>query len=128
MREILHIFLKTQRKMLFTIFTIIVSCLLLVAGLYLVREYQLKKMYDSEENREIGLPDPKREGKVQSIAIRFACVACGICEMPLETCNCKSAIEIRNYILTELLANQDEKAITVRVNERFGGLEEDIPR
>ncbi|MBI3004464.1 MAG: cytochrome c-type biogenesis protein CcmH [Ignavibacteriales bacterium] len=123
-RSILSLLWRTQRQVIITTAGILAGALVLITGLYTYREHRLQIQYPRGYLEE-SLDDPAEEDRVYSIASHFECVACGVCQdMPLETCTCTFAVDARNLIRGEILAHARDQSIIGKVEEQFGGLEE----
>lgn len=95
-------------------------------GMFSYREYRLKTQ-TARGRFEKTLDDPVLESRVDSIASRFECVACGVCRnMPLETCTCSFAVDSRHLIRREVVAHVSDEDIINVVNEQFGGFEGEL--
>jgi hypothetical protein len=65
---------------------------------------------------------PEIEAKVYEVASKFSC-GCGACnELPLEKCDCNSAIQEKNFIKELLLKGESVENVIIAVNERYGYL------
>ncbi len=92
-----------------------------VVFIYFYATRQSTKKQAKPTQVEIKVP-PEVESKIYEIASKFAC-GCGACnELPLEKCDCNSAIQQRNFIKDMLMRGKSVDDVIVLVNERYGHL------
>ncbi len=96
---------------------IIAGTLLLIGSMYLFSPQENRKAPVITEARS---SDQGMEIQVTAIASKFIC-SCGTCgELPLETCECNTAVQERQFIRTSLQSGQSPDQIVLAVNKTFG--------
>lgn len=124
----LRILWGSQKSTIITTLTILAVVLVSLYGLYTYREGQLRR-HLMEADIERIVDDPSGEERVLSIARRFKCVSCDTCRnMPLETCDCRTAKAERNYVRQEIGAHSEDSIVVRHVASLFGGLRVDSTR
>jgi len=79
--------------------------------------------YDSNQSSifEMQSIDPLIKTQVYAVASKFQCT-CGKCKDKLSKCDCKKAVEERNFIMNNLENGKDQSQVFLAINKKYGGL------
>lgn len=106
------------KPLLITVGVVIVTIIVASSFDLIFHKYPKNIQYQTE----IKSNNPVIEANVRSIASKFIC-SCGSCnEQPLETCQCPTAKEEREFIRQELEQNKNTDNIIVSIANKYGWL------